>query len=70
MSDKKEEREPLIEPLPTLTEYINSIFPIIIVFALAVIALFLIFSPQIFDYICGGAATKSTSVNTSVISSS
>jgi hypothetical protein len=57
MSDN-ENREPLIEPLPTLTEYINSVFPIIIVFALAVIALILMFSPQIFDYICGNSSVS------------
>lgn len=53
-------RQPLIEPLPTINEYINMRFPIIIVIALTFIAMILMFIPQVFTYIFGSCITEST----------
>lgn len=58
-----ETREPLIEPLPTINEYINVRFPILIIIALTIIAMILMFSPQVFGDIFSSNNSKFSTSN-------
>lgn len=60
MDEKIIERQPLIEPLQNINEYINMRFPLIIIIALAIIAILLLYKPQIFGDIFGSRKTKLT----------
>lgn len=56
--EKIENRQPLIEPLPTVNDYINSKFSVILIIALAIIAFVLLFVPQVFNYVFGSSVAK------------
>lgn len=51
-------RQPLIEPLPTINEYVNAKFSVIFIIALAIIAFFLLFIPQVFYYTFGSGIAE------------
>lgn len=65
-NDDDEDRRPLIEPLQNVNEYINTIFPMIVIIALAIIAALLAWCPQVFNYIFSNSAQPATSIVTTI----
>jgi len=59
-----EDRQPLIEPLQNVNEYINMTFPMIVIIALAIIAVLLAWCPQVFNYIFSDGSKPATIIPT------